>query len=94
MYLLGFLLNISEKNVHLMHRANKDVSLIRFCLVMLLILSKYSSEKNLIDDEGTIIQTLTFSLNVAMQKGEKVGKTKVKYISLQIIKSVYFPTAI
>lgn len=77
-----------------MHRANKDVSLIRFCSVMLLILSKYSSEKNLIDDEGTIIQTLTLSLTVAMQKGEKVGKTKVKYISLQIIKSVYFPTAI
>lgn len=93
MYLLGFLLNISEKNVHVMHRANKDVSLIRFCSVMLLILSKYSSEKNLID-EGTIIQTLTLSLTVAMQKGEKVGKTKVKYISLQIIKSVYFSTAI
>lgn len=38
---------------------------------MLLILSKYSSEENLIDDEGTIIQTLTFSLNAAMQKREK-----------------------
>lgn len=60
-----------RENVHLIQRANKDVSLIRFCSVMLLILSEYSSEKNLTDDEGTIIQTLTFSLNAAMQKRER-----------------------
>lgn len=55
---------------------------------MLLILSIYS-EENLIDDEGTIIQTLTFTLGVAMQNrvggGRGRGGTKVKYISLQII---------
>lgn len=67
----GFPSEHFRENVHLMQRANKDVSLIRFCSVMLLILSKYSSEKNLIDDEGTIIQTLTFSLNAAMQKRER-----------------------
>lgn len=51
---------------------------------MLLILSIYS-EENLIDDEGTIIQTLTFTLGVAMQKRDGGGGgTKVKYISLQI----------
>jgi len=40
---------------------------------MLLILSKYSSEKNkaLIDDEGTIIQTLTFTLNATIPKMER-----------------------
>lgn len=69
--MLAFLLNTSEKNVNLMLTANKDVSLIRFFLFCHAPDPKYSSENNLINDEGTIIQTLTFILNVAMRKRER-----------------------
>lgn len=62
---------------------------------MLLILSIYS-EENLIDDEGTIIQTLTFTLGVAMQKrdGGGGGNKGEVHFSSNIFNSVYFPTAI